>query len=117
MTDVNTAEILILSAVKTVGKRDFLKNVERLFKMQVKEKRQKIAVDDSQQCVARVKGDRTGIKVGRYVLFDSVRCNRCQVDDGMCAIHKNQVTKFGALNYGKFTDPLTDELKNVFGDI
>jgi hypothetical protein len=46
-----------------------------------------------------------------------VRCARGQVSDGLCAIHCNQVTKFGGLPLGKFTEPLTEELKKVFGEI
>jgi hypothetical protein len=114
------AEILILSAVKTVGKREFLKTVDRLFKTsEVKERRKKAEVVDGEQCVARVKGDRTGMKVGRYVLFDSCRCPRSEVDSGthVCAIHKNQYDKFGELKYGLYNAALTEAQKKVFGDI
>ena len=112
------ADILILSAVKTVGKREFLKTVERIFKTTEVKERHKKSVGDGEQCEARVKGDRTGMKVGRYVLFDSCRCPRREVNDThLCAIHKNQLDKFGELNYGKYTEPLNDMQKKVFGDV
>jgi hypothetical protein len=114
------AEILILSAVKTVGKREFLKTVDRLFKTsEVKERRKKTQVADGTQCIARVKGERTGLKVGRYVLFDSCRCPRAEVGSGsqVCAIHKNQYDKFGELKYGLYNAALTEAQKKVFGDI
>ena len=117
-TTSTPAEILILSAVKSVGKREFLKTVERIFKTQpVKEKRQRVQVLVGEQCVARVKGDRTGLKVGRNVVFDNCRCERRADDSDMCAIHKNQLEKFGSLPYGKHGDPLTDEQKKVFGEV
>jgi len=114
------AELLINAAVKMVGKREFLKAVEKLYgikKVIVDKVRHKSEIPAESQCVARTKGDRTGMKVGRYVLFDHVRCGRGQVSDGLCAIHCNQVTKFGELPLGKFTEPLTEELKKVFGEI
>jgi hypothetical protein len=114
------AELLINASVKMVGKREFLKAVEKLYgikKSQTEKVRNKSEVPAELQCVARTKGDRTGMKVGRYVLFDNVRCARGEVSDGLCAIHSNQVTKFGELRLGKFTEPLTEELKKVFGEI
>ena len=120
MSDNSTvAEILVASAVKTVGKREFLKTVEKVFgkKESEKEVRVKMDVPADEKCEARMKGERTGIKVGRYVLFDAVRCGRKEVDSHLCAIHSNQVTKFGELPLGLFKDPITDELKKVFGEI
>jgi hypothetical protein len=113
------AEILINSAVKTVGKREFLKTVEKLFehKKLEKEVRAKTHVPADEKCVARMKGERTGIKVGRYVLFDAVRCDRKGIDSSLCAIHANQVSKFGELPLGLYNDPITEELKKVFGEI
>lgn len=119
-TDNNPADVLILSAVKTLGKREFLKSVERLFKSQpVREKQDKAEVVATEQCIARVKGDRTGLKVGRYVIFDNCRCQRGEVssESHLCAIHTNQVVKFGKLDYGKYSESLTDEQKKIFGDI
>lgn len=117
--NLTVAEILVNSAVKTVGKREFLKTVEKLFgkKECEKEVRIKTDVPADEKCEARMKGERTGIKVGRYVLFDAVRCSRKGVDSHLCAIHSNQVTKFGELPLGLFKDPITDELKKVFGEI
>lgn len=114
------AEVLINSAVKTVGKREFLKTVDKLFnaKAAVVKPRNKLEVPGDKKCIARVKGDRTGIKVGRFVLFDNQRCNRKELsDEHLCAIHTNTVTKFGSLLYGKFNEPLTEEQKKVFGEI
>ena len=114
------AELLINAAVKMVGKREFLKAVEKLYgikKAVVDKVRHKSEVPAESQCVARTKGDRTGMKVGRYVIFDNVRCARGQVSGSLCAIHCNQVTKFSGLPLGKFTEPLTEQLKKVFGEI
>ena len=116
------AEVLIMSAVKTVGKREFLKTVERLFQTTQKPtpaERQKTEVSVEEQCLARVKGDRTGLKVGRFVLFDAKRCSRHEVntESHLCAIHTNQVTKFGALPFGAHDSPLTDDMKKVFGEL
>jgi hypothetical protein len=113
------AEVLVNSAVKTVGKREFLKTVEKLFGKKDSEKdvRVKADVPAEDKCIARMKGDRTGVKVGRYVLFDAVRCERKQVSNNLCAIHSNQVVKFGELPLGLYADPVTEELKKVFGEI
>jgi predicted Holliday junction resolvase-like endonuclease len=110
------AVVLIMSAVKTVGKREFLKTVKSIFGTKQTPRAVKETVAE-EQCEARVKGERTGIKAGRYVLFDAVRCDRQQVDEKLCAIHRNQVKKFGELLFGRVTEPLTDKLKKVFGDI
>ena len=93
--------------------------MEKLFehKKIEKEVRTKADVPSDEKCLARMKGDRTGIKVGRYVLFDAVRCDRKGVDSHLCAIHSNQVTKFGELPLGLFNEPISDELKKVFGEI
>jgi hypothetical protein len=116
------AEILITSAVKTVGKRDFLRTVERLFHMgsaKVSKQRNKSVVLEGEQCCARIKGDRTGMKVGRYVLFDSKRCTRPEVssDSHLCVIHSNHLVKYGVLPLGKFAESLTEEQKKVFGEL
>ena len=123
MSDNNnssTAELLVCAAVKSVGKREFFKTVEKLYgikKVVVDKVRHKSHVPADSRCVARMKGDRTGMKVGRYVLFDNVRCDRKGINEQhLCAIHTNKVEKFGALPCGKFTDPITDELKKVFGE-
>lgn len=123
-SDPNTtpAEILINATIKMVGKREFLKTIEKLYGIQkapVNGLRHKVDVPAESQCSARCKGERTGIKVGRYVLFDNVRCERKEVDEEnhLCAIHSNQVAKFGELPFGKFEEPLTEDLKKVFGEI
>lgn len=116
----NTNELIINAIVKMVGKREFLKTVEKLYgfkKVPVDKVKNKSEVPAESRCVARTKGDRTGMKVGRYVIFDNTRCTREQVSDGVCAVHYNQVTKFGELPLGKFTEPITEELKKVFGEI
>jgi hypothetical protein len=120
--NLTPAELLIGAAVKSVGKREFLKTVEKLYgikKLVVEKVRHKSDVPAEEQCVARCKGDRTGMKVGRYVLFDNLRCNRKEIssEEHLCAIHCNQLTKFGGLPLGKVTEPLSDELKKVFGEI
>jgi len=115
------AMVLITSAVKTVGKREFLKTVEQIFGLKgakdVKQPRKKTDVPADKQCLARVKGERTGIKVGRYVLFEAVRCPRHEAEDHLCPIHCNQVKKFGKLMFGAHADTLTDEQKKVFGEL
>ena len=120
-THQTPAEILITSAVKTVGKREFLRTVERLFSVgseKVVKHRNKTVVLEDKQCCARVKGDRTGMKVGRYVLFDAKRCPRSEVSDThLCVIHGNHLIKHGELPLGKFSDPLTEDLKKVFGEL
>ena len=116
----STAELLVNAAVKSVGKREFLKTIEKMYgiKKNSSEKvRHKSSVPADSRCVARVKGDRTGMKVGRYVLFDNVRCDRKAIHDELCAIHTNQMEKFGALHYGRFDEPITDELQKVFGEL
>jgi hypothetical protein len=121
--NLNTSELLVNATVKLVGKREFLKTVEKLYgikKSVVENKpRNKTDVPAAEQCVARCKGDRTGVKAGRYVLFDNVRCPRKEVnaEEHLCSIHCNQVTKFGSLPLGKYTEPVTDELKKVFGEL
>jgi len=112
------AEILIQATVKSVGKREFLKTVEKLYgEKKDKTQRSKTDVPADVKCIARVKGDRTGMKVGRYVIFDVARCDRKEIDGHLCAIHSNQVAKFGELPYGAYNDPITEDLKKVFGEI
>jgi hypothetical protein len=116
----STAELLVNAAVKSVGKREFLKTIEKIFgiKKNTSEKvRHKSNVPADYRCVARMKGDRTGMKVGRYVLFDNMRCERKGINGELCAIHTNQMEKFGALHYGRYDEPITEELQKVFGDI
>ncbi len=121
------AEILIRSAVHTVGKREFLKTVASLFGTKkvvptkvggssTRKPRTKHEVPAEQLCAARVKGVRTGIKIGRFVLFESSRCDRKEVDGSthLCAIHTNQVKKVGSLPFGLAADPLTEEQQKTF---
>ena len=121
------AEILISSVVRSIGKREFLKTVEKMFSLSNKisstkvvasqrKPRTKQEVPAELQCVARVKGARTGIKIGRFVLFESSRCDRKEVDGSshLCAIHTNQVKKFSALPFGIASDPLTEEQAKTF---
>lgn len=120
--NLSASELLVNATVKMVGKREFLKTVEKLYgikKLVVEKVRNKSDVPAGEQCVARCKGDRTGVKAGRYVLFDNVRCARKEIngDEHLCSIHCNQVTKFGALPLGKYTEPLNEELKKVFGEL
>lgn len=120
--NLSASELLVNATVKLVGKREFLKTVEKLYgikKSVVEKPRNKTDVPAGEQCVARCKGDRTGVKAGRYVLFDNVRCARKEVnaEEHLCSIHCNQVTKFGSLPLGKYTEPLTEELKKVFGEL
>lgn len=119
---MSTAEILIASVIKSVGKRVFLKTVEQMTKHQEKSaptvQRVKQAVPAECMCVARKKGERTGIKAGKHVLYDAVRCERKGVDSEthLCAIHTNMMKK-GSLPFGLYSDPLTEEAKKVFGEI
>jgi len=126
MSSENThtpAEILVLSAVKSVGKREFLKTVDTLFNVRklISEKveRKKYEVPADKQCTARVKGDRTGMKAGRYVLFEAARCTRHELASvtHLCPIHTNQAKKFGSLPFGKVDEALTDAQKKVFGEL
>jgi hypothetical protein len=110
------AEILISSAVKTVGKREFLKTVERMFGKVKQSTKTKTTVSQETQCEARVKGDRTGMKIGRHVIFESQRCPRGEVDSSthLCAIHTNQVAKLGSLPFGRSAEELNDDLRKSF---
>jgi len=121
---MSTAEILIASVIKSVGKRTFLKTVEEMSKRSEKntnatQPRVKRVVPAELQCIARKKGERTGIKAGKYVLYDAVRCNRKEVDSSthFCAVHTNMVTKNGSIPFGVYTDELTEETKKVFGEL
>jgi hypothetical protein len=113
------AEVLVNASVKTVGKREFLKAVEKVLgNKREKDLRIKTEVPSDEKCLARVKGERTGIKVGRHVLFDTGRCERKGVSsNNLCVIHANQMAKFGYLPLGLYNEPVTDELKKVFGEI
>ena len=120
---MSTAEILIASVIKSVGKRVFLKTVEQMTKHHEKSsptlQRVKQAVPAECMCVARKKGERTGIKAGKHVLYDAVRCERKEVDSEthLCAVHTNMVAKKGSLPFGLYSDPLTEEAKKVFGEL
>ena len=116
---MSTAEILIASAVKTVGKRIFLKTVEQMFSHVEKKEvtREKRSVPAEVQCVARKKGERTGIKAGKHVLYESIRCPRKELDAHLCAVHTNMVKRNGSLPFGVYTDPLTENDRKVFGDL
>lgn len=122
-TPQTPAEILLTAAVKSVGKREVLKAYEKLFASKNaadgKQERKKSEVPADSQCCARVKGDRVGIKVGRYVLFEALQCPRRELSNDLhlCPIHTNQMTKFGELAFGKFTDELTEDQKKVFGEL
>jgi hypothetical protein len=117
MEHKTAAEILIESAVKTVGKREFLRTVERLYSPKKGIRMLKESTPVETQCQARVKGERTGIKAGRFVLFEAARCPRSASQDGICCIHANQQTKFGELPLGLYESPLTEEQKKVFGEL
>jgi hypothetical protein len=111
------AEILINSVIKTVGKREFLKTVERMFRSSNKnQKKQQTKPSQEIQCEARVKGERTGIKIGRHVQFEQARCDRSEIDTSthLCAIHTNQEKKFGDLPFGRVTQELSEELSKTF---
>lgn len=116
-TSQTPAEILISSAIKSVGKREFLKTVERMFSI-LKNQKHKTpqTVSQEHQCEARVKGERTGMKIGRFVLFEQQRCPRAQIDTSshLCAIHTNQVNKLGELPFGRTTEELNDDLRKTF---
>ena len=106
---MSVAEILIQSVIKSVGKREFLKTVDKMFG-QTKKEKQKKEVKQEYQCQARVKGERTGVKVGRHVLFESARCDRKEIssDTHLCKIHSKR------LHHGLFTQPLTEEQQKTF---
>ncbi len=107
------ADVFLEAALRAVGKRELMKSFEKLFP---KEKvREKTPVQNP--CEARVKGERTGIKVGRYVLFDAQQCSRETREGRVCAVHGNQIRKFGTLPLGYYPDPLTEEQKKVFGEL
>ena len=112
------AEILIQSVMKTIGKREFLKTVERLFPTKAAKARKayvrREAPTEEDQCVARVKGERTG-KNGRRVQYRSAQCPRHKHEDGLCKVHHNQMQKFGSLSFGSVIEPLDQDLEAIFG--
>jgi hypothetical protein len=119
---MSTAEILIASVIKSVGKRVFLKTVSKMFKNTEKpstKERVKQVVPAECMCVARKKGERTGIKAGKHVLYDAVRCGRREIDSEthLCAVHTNVISRKGGLPFGEYTDALTDDMKKVFGEV
>ncbi len=133
-TQISPVDILLASAVKSMGKREVLKAIEKMFgvknenkpkqkggnvKKEKKERKPRQKADvpvTEERCVARVKGSRSGIKVGRHVLFESSQCDRKEVSgsEHLCAIHSNQARKFGDVAFGKATEPLTEEQKKMF---
>jgi hypothetical protein len=117
-TVATPAEILIQSVMKTIGKREFLKTVERLFPTKASKARKayvrREAPSQENQCVARVKGDRTG-KDGRRVQYTAGQCPRHKHEGGLCKVHHNQMAKFGALTFGSVVEPLDEELEAIFG--
>lgn len=119
MEHPTSAEILIESAVKTVGKREFLRTVEKLYSPKKIVRMLKESAPVETQCVARVKGERTGIKAGRFVLFEAARCSReAAKDQDICCIHVNQQKKHGGeLPLGLYSSPLTEGQKKVFGEL
>jgi hypothetical protein len=117
-SSITPAEILIQSVMKTIGKREFLKTVERLFPTKASKVRKayvrREAPTEENQCVARVKGERTG-KNGRRVQYLEAQCARHKFQEDLCKVHHNQVNKFGALPFGSVTEPLDKDLEGIFG--
>jgi hypothetical protein len=117
------AQVLITSAVKVVGKREFLKTVETLFgvsrkvggasvvkgEKKARKPRTLKIVPEENRCCARVKGDVSAV-VGKRHLFEGSQCTRSKVAEGeLCAIHRNQSEKFGTLPDGMIHEKLTEE--------
>lgn len=118
------AQVLITSAVKVVGKREFLKTVETMFGVSRKvsggavgvkgEKKPRKprtlkVVPEENRCCARVKGDVSAV-VGKRHLFEGAQCTRGRLaEKELCAIHSNQVEKFGSLPDGLIHEKLTEE--------
>lgn len=123
------AQVLIASAVKVVGKREFLKTVESMFGFSRKEKQSNIvqgkekkarkprtlkAVANENRCCARVKGEVSAV-VGKRHFFESAQCTRSHVDSSdLCAIHRNQVDKFGSLPDGRMGETISEEQKERY---
>ncbi len=123
---MSTAEILIASVIKSIGKRQFLKEVEKMSLTTSKSNanananpRVKLPVPAEVQCIARKKGDKTGIKAGKHVLYDSIRCPRKEAssDTHICVVHANMVKRMGSLPFGVHAEPLTEDCKKVFGEL
>ena len=130
-SDNTVAQVLIASAVKVVGKREFLKTVETMFGFSFsrKEKQSNIvhgkekkarkprtlkAVADENRCFGRVKGEVSAV-VGKRHFFESAQCTRSHVDSSdLCAIHRNQVEKFGSLPDGRMGETITEEQKERY---
>jgi len=108
-------ESLVDCVVRTLGKKVFLKAVEKVCGSQRKP-RTKRDVPADLQCCARTRGEKTGIKVGKYSLYYVGRCDRRIISDSLCAIHTNERKK-GALKLGLYDAPLTEDQKKVFGDV
>ena len=132
-SEKSIATVLIESAVRAVGKREFLKNVESIFgvtkttkvskvsSVSVKEKKPRKQrtlkeVPEEERCCDRVKGDISAV-VGKRYFYSSSRCTRKRIDGGtLCAIHQNQLTKLGALPDGMFGEKLTEEQASRYND-
>ena len=59
--NLSASELLVNATVKLVGKREFLKTVEKLYgikKSVVEKPRNKMDVPAGEQCLARCKGER-----------------------------------------------------------
>lgn len=130
-----TAHVLIESAVRSVGKREFLKTIEKMFGLSrtkskvvsdqpkkrgpkpgsVRKPRVIEEVSSENRCCARVKGDIVNV-IGNRHLYASEQCTRSRLDaeGGLCAIHRNQVGKFGDLPDGRVNTPLTEQQQKKF---
>jgi len=119
-TKYTAAESLVECVIKSLGKKAFLKAVEKVcgdLKGSRRKTRTKHSVPAELQCCARIRGERTGIKAGKFVLYDNVKCARKLESQRLCAIHQNEITKKGELKYGIFGECLTELQKKVFGDV
>jgi hypothetical protein len=75
------------------------------------------AVPEDNRCCARVKGDVSAV-VGKRHLFETAQCTRAKLVEGeLCAIHKNQTEKFGALPDGRLGEILTEEQATRFSTV
>jgi hypothetical protein len=114
------AESLVECVIKSLGKKVFLKAVEKVcgnLKGSKRKTRSKHTIPAEHQCCARIRGERTGIKAGKFVLYDNVKCARKLESQLLCAIHENELKKKGQLKYGIFGESLTELQKKVFGDV
>lgn len=129
-SEKSVAAVLIESAIRVVGKREFLKTVESMFGMKkttkvtkesTKEKKPRKPrtlkeVPKENRCCARVKGDISAV-VGKRHYYESAQCSRGRVaSSDLCAIHRNQSEKFGVLPDGRIGEELTTEQKNHYNN-